>query len=255
MKKERKWVSKIGSGRFTFNEKPPKLHEVFAGYPSFDIPYDEDVDIEKDSKLEMTHLLKVLKYSDKNPPKIDVVQARHICFYIVFESRDQKDKFLKDCDLYRLGDKYLASEDFASAFGIDLKKGIINKKSKKKESMKFPQIKFKNSFNFGQTGLNFIKEKKPEISEKLKGIREREKNLHEFLIWTSDTEYWICICFRTENEKENMLKALDLQLEFNNRYLWCYNVANKLNMELLPCTFPNKGIYTGKNKSLENFVE
>lgn len=255
MKKEKRSVSKIGSGSFSFNKQEINIDKIFEGYPDFNMPYGEVENAEADSIVELEHTLKILKWSDEHPPQINAVQARSIYFCIVFESREQKNSFLQECDLFHIGDKYIAGEDFADAFEIDLNAGKRNKKASKK-GMAFSTMKIGSSLNFGQSSLTFDKKnKKPEISEKLKGIRADEKQLAKYMEWCADPEYWICLCFRNEQEKTNMLKALNLELEYNNKYLWCYDVAKSLNVELIPCNFLNKGLYTGREKKLEDLVE
>lgn len=250
MKREKHLVSKIGKGGFSFRGKEPTIEEIFEGYPPFTPPYSEDVDPEKDAVLELEHTLSVLKYSDAHPPKIDTVHGRNIYFCICFESRDQLDDFLHKVDLYRLGDKYLTAEDFAEAFGIDLETGKKDL-SQKKSGMVFG----KTSMNFGTSSLSFQSPKgKKEISEKLKAIRADEKDLAKLMEWRADPEYWLCLAFASEKHKQNLLAALGLELEFGGKYLWCHDVAKALDVELLPCTFPNKDVYQGKETRLEALV-
>ena len=89
-------------------------------------------DIETDTRLDLQFVLDVLEWADKNPPKTKNILDSNIYFVIVFESREQKDKWLKDADLFRVGDKYLDAALFAEAFGIDMKKGVIKPKNIKK---------------------------------------------------------------------------------------------------------------------------
>lgn len=256
MKKDKRLVSKVSSGAFSFRAEEVSVENVFSGYPSFVAPYSEDVDPEQDALAELNHALEILKFSDENPPQIETIHGRSIFFCVCFESREQKNTFLQECDLFRLGDKYLSGEDFAEAFGIDLTTGARNVAAAKK-GMAFGKssLALSNSLNFGKTSLQFTgKKKKSEVSEKLKNIRADEKQLAKYMEWCADPEYWICLCFRTESEKANMLKALGLELEFGGKYLWGHDVAKALGKELVPCPFKNKGLYSGRETKLEAMV-
>ncbi len=63
-----------------------------------------------------------------------------------------------------------------------------------------------------------------------------------------------CLGFRSEDEKQNLLKALGLSLECDDRFLWCYDLAKVLNVELIPCPYKNKNAYAGSEKGLEGMV-
>lgn len=256
MKKGKKLVSKIGTGGFSTNKKEVNIEEVFAGYPPFAPAYGEIEDVEADSQAELEWVLEWLLHSDKHPPKIDTVHGRNIYFCIIFESREQKDEFLYECDLYRIGDKYLAGEVFAEAFGIDLKTGT--KKERKQKGMAFGKssLSFGSSLSFDTQGqFNFgTGPKKKELSEHLKKVREDEKNLAKYMEWCAEAEYWFALAFRTEEEKANCLKALGLELEYDGKYLWCHDVAKALGVELVPCTFKNKNAYSGHDARIESMI-
>lgn len=256
MKKDKLLVSKIGKGGFSLAQKNISPQEVFLGYPPLEVPYGDEVNIELDSVAELDHALAWLLWSDAHPPRIDSLYGRSIFFAICFESRDQKNEFLHSCDLYRIGDKYITGEDFAGAFGIDLETGLRNKVTKK-SGMSFSKasLTLSSSLSFGQSSLSFgKKEKKTEISEHLKKLRSNEKELAKLMEWRADPEYWICLAFRSEKEKTNMLKALDLELEFGGKYLWCHDVAKSLGVELIPCPYKNKDTYSGSDKQIESMI-
>ena len=198
-----------------------------------------------------------MKWSDAHPPKIHTLYGRRIFFAICFESRDQKNEFLRECDLYRLGDKYLSGEDCAEAFGIDLATGAKGA-VKKKSGMAFGKssLALSSSLKFGTSTMNFgSKSKKSEISEHLKQLRGSERQLAKLMEWRADPEYWICLAFKDEKDKENLLKALGLELEFGGKYLWCHDVAKSLGVDLIPCEFKNKDVYSGNDAKLEAMIE
>lgn len=256
MKKEKHLVSKVGKGGFSLGKEIVSPEEVFEGYPSLEVKYTDNFDLEEDSIRELEHALEWLKWSDTHPPKIHTLYGRHIFFTICFESRDQKNEFLRECDLYRLGDKYLSGEDFAEAFGIDLATGTKGA-GKKKSGMSFGKssLSLSSSLKFGTSTMNFgIKSKKPEVSEHLKQLRASERQLAKLMEWRADPEYWICLAFKDEKDKENLLKALGLDLEFGGKYLWCHDVAKSLGIDLVPCDFKNKDVYSGNEAKLEAMV-
>lgn len=256
MKKEKLLVSKVGKGGFSLGKKEVDIAEVFEGYPDFQPPYGEEMDLEKDAILELENARSVLLFSDTHPPKIDTIYGRTINFCICFESREQKNEFLHEAGLYRFGDKYLAAEDFAEAFGIDLESGRKNL-AEKKSGMAFGKssMSFGSSLSFGSSSLSFEgTKKKKEVTEKMKQIRASEKELAKLMEWRADPEYWICLAFSSESHKTNLLKALGLELEFDGKYLWCHDVAKSLGVELLPCTYKNKDVYSGNESKLEAMI-
>ena len=126
-----------------------------------------------------------------------------------------------------------------------------------KKSRAKPNFNLNLNLNLKGPQTNFSKygkKKKPEISEKLKSIRMDEKQLARHIKWTGDTDYHTCVCFNTETEKANTVKALGLELEYEGKYLWCHDVASVVGVELIPCEFKNKGAYNGSEKKLEEMI-
>ena len=255
MKKEKLLVSKIGKGGFSFGMKEKSPEDVFRGYPPLDVPYGEDVDMEADGIIELEHALEWLLWSDTHPPQIDTIYGRTTFFCVCFESREQKNAFLQECGLYRIGDKYLSGEDFAEAFGIDLATGTKDDAAKK-SGMAFGKnsLNLSSSLKFGSSNLKFGKKEKQEVSEHLKNLRSSEKKLAKLMEWRADPEYWVCLAFKNDMDKTNLLKALGLELEWNGKYLWCHDVANALGMTLIPCEYQNKDAYSGNESKLEAMV-
>ena len=256
MKKEKNLVSKIDNKGFSFSEESLKIDDIFPGHPPYEPTFDEKGNNETDSIAELEHVLTWLKWSDEHPPHFNGFHGRTSYFCIVFESREQRDTFLREHDLYRYGDMFLQGEHFAEAFGINLETGKRDS-SIKQSGMAFGKttLGFSTSMNFGTSTLSFeTKKKKNEISEKLKDIRASEKELAKLMEWRADPAYYTCLGFRTEKEKQNLLKALGLSLECNDRFLWCYDLAKALDVELIPCPYKNKNAYAGSEKGLEGMI-
>ncbi len=245
---------------FSANNKAPSIEEIFEGYPSFEVPYPEDEDYSRDEAIAFEHARNILLWSDQHPPKTGNILDSNIYFVICFESRDQKEELLEKQGLLQAGDKYLSAYDFAAAMGIDLKTGQRCEKKAVKKGLNFlgggKGLNFTSSLSFGNnTGLDFGGlSKKKEISEELKAIRKDEKKVAEYMQWTADPEYWICICFNTKEERENCLKAIGLPLEYNDRYMWGLDFAKSFGIELTPCPHKQKDVYSGREKRLESFV-
>jgi hypothetical protein len=74
-------------------------------------------DMEADCLAELEALQAVL-VTAKSPRKLRNVTDSDIWFALVFPDRDAKDKFLKDHDLVKLGDKYMDGAAVAKQFGV-----------------------------------------------------------------------------------------------------------------------------------------
>jgi hypothetical protein len=73
--------------------------------------------MEADCLAELEALQAVL-VTAKSPRKLRNVTDSDIWFALVFPDRDAKDKFLKDHDLVKLGDKYMDGAAVAKQFGV-----------------------------------------------------------------------------------------------------------------------------------------
>lgn len=255
MKKDKAWATSLKGG-FSLAGKAPPPEEMFAGYPDFNIDnakYKDDPCAAIEATFE--RMREIMLWSDDHPPYFPgSLHARNIWFAIIFESVEQADDFSKQTGLDKYGDKYLLGEEFAEVFGIDMEKGTMKLPPQKKNKAK-PNFMLNLNFKGSQADFSkYGKKKKPEISEKLKSIRMDEKQLAQYMKWTGDTDYHTCICFNTEKEKENTVKALGLELEYEGKYLWCHDVARVVGVELIPCDFKNKGAYNGREKKLEEMV-
>lgn len=63
------------------------------------------------------------------------------------------------------------------------------------------------------------------------GFRERAKREDERFFLATDSEYWICVCFQTREQKEAFLSEMNW-LRFGDKYLDGQLVANELGVTL-----------------------
>lgn len=70
-----------------------------------------------------------------------------------------------------------------------------------------------------------------ELSELLKGFKSRADREDTRMIDATDSEYWICICFQTREQKEEFLDLLHL-LDIGDKYLDGMQVAKRLGLSL-----------------------
>lgn len=70
-----------------------------------------------------------------------------------------------------------------------------------------------------------------EVSETLKAFREATAGESKIFEDTTDSEYWICICFQSRNQKEAFLKAVEW-FEHGDKYLDGKWVAKKMGVEI-----------------------
>ena len=79
--------------------------------------------------------------------------------------------------------------------------------------------------------LEVEKESEEEMSELLKGFKERAKKEDNRSLDVGDSEYWICMCFQTREQKEEFLTKLNL-IQYGDKYLDGMQVAKELNINL-----------------------
>jgi hypothetical protein len=65
-------------------------------------------------------------------------------------------------------------------------------------------------------------------------FRERHEKERERFVDATDSEYWVCLCFDTREQKEEFLKKLGL-FEHGDKYLRGDFVAEKLGVKLDSC--------------------
>lgn len=259
MRKGKRSATKPGKTGFSFDNVPAADDlDTFEGYPAFHA-WDDGKTIEENCRLSMQSWLACLKHSDKHPPKLASDYEEFSWPYnltIVFESFDQKCVFFEKY-MPQLGDFMLEiiGSRIAEAFHIDLETGSPVAPyiaPEKKDNKKF---NFSSSFNFSQTQLDFGN-KKPEktVPETLQNIRAEEKKLASYLLWTEQGDYYSNIMFKTEKEKSNFLKALNLEAEFDGKYIWGPDFAKALGLEVIPCEFKNKPLYAGRERRLEELI-
>lgn len=253
MKKEQRWASSFSSN-FSFEDEAPPHEVMFAGYPDFLTDFGDETDPCEAFAMNLEHFKDILLWADQHPPNFPKsLYSRPVYLCIVFESNAQADAFARDAGICP-DIRYIewAGEYFAEIFGIDLKKGIMNKAKARKPAPKLGPV-----INFDSSAYNFTdprKKPKKEISEKLSSLRNDEKNLAKYLEWTAEGSAYNILCFKTQADKDNTLKALGLEAVYDGRFVWCHDVAKAVGVELIPCPFKEKGMYQGREKRLEEMV-
>ena len=256
MKKEKKLVSKVGQGGFSLNKTNRTIGEIFPGFP-LNPDYPEEESFEKNSLVEVEYMRNIFLMCDATPPQLDSLWGRKEYLCLVFESSEQKDELLHEYDLYRLGNQYIEAETFADAFGIDLLTGTITHKEAKGLSFGKTTTSFSSNMNFGANSTTYdfgTKDDKQEISESLKETRAREKELAKWMAWTGDPTYFLCLAFRSKEEKDAFQKAINIQAEYDGKYIWCHDFAKAIGATLVPCLFKNKNDYKSCDKKISEII-
>lgn len=70
-----------------------------------------------------------------------------------------------------------------------------------------------------------------ELSELLKGFRQRAKEEQERYVLATDSEFWFAVCFRSRDHKEAFLQALGATL-LGDKYLDGHQLATLMGIEL-----------------------
>lgn len=122
-------------------------------------------------------------------------------------------------------DKELIKQN-AKEKALKIKEAALAKKQKRDSPP--PKLVDMDSVNF--TG-DYEYDAELELSETLRGFKERAKAEAERFKNATDTEYWACFCFQTREQKDVFLKALDL-IQFGDKYLDGVRVAEQLGVEL-----------------------
>lgn len=87
--------------------------------PFADVEYTDDM--EQDAKVEISEALKAIKEEKKRRREaFRIIVDPEFWFAVCFQSREQKEEFLKLVDWYRLGDKYLDGLELAELLDVDI---------------------------------------------------------------------------------------------------------------------------------------
>ena len=240
MKKGKRFtISKVDNSDFSFNEfdfldkKEPK-----NPFPGFNIPPVKYTgNQEHDAADELRYVHDSLLWVDKHPPQTDDVLDSPIFITVVFESRKQKIKFLKDIDIYKYGDKYFSYEIFVNAFGLDVENGTTSAITMPHQESKTSPFDFNSELDFSRFGNS--EPQKKVVGKTLKNIRADEKRTAEYLAWAVDPSFWFCVCFRTQEQKMNFQKSLNVQSEPYAGFdlIWAHDFFRPFHVELEPCPF------------------
>ena len=71
---------------------------------------------------------------------------------------------------------------------------------------------------------------KAELNAMQQGFRDRAKAENERFIRAVDSEFWVCLCFRSREDKEAFLQAANL-LKDGDKYLSGYLAAERLGVQ------------------------
>lgn len=240
-------ISKVDNKDFSFEDFDfLDKEEPKNPFPGFNIPpVNYTGNQEHDAADELRYVHDSLLWVDKHPPQTNDILDSPIFITVVFESRSQKAKFLKDIGIYKYGDKYFSYEIFINAFGIDVGKGALS-------TIKLQQELNESYFDFNSSGLDFSSFGKSEppkevIGETLKNIKADEKQTAEYLAWTVDPSFWFCICFQTQKQKANFQTSLNVPSEPYAGFdlIWGHDFARPFHIELEPCLFKPR-VWNGK---------
>ena len=69
------------------------------------------------------------------------------------------------------------------------------------------------------------------------GFRARMKDEGKRFELATDTEYWVCMCFQSRDQKEQFLSELNL-LRFGDKYIDGQDVAKELGVNLMTVDVP-----------------
>lgn len=87
--------------------------------PFADVEYTGDM--ERDAEEEISEALKAIKEEKRQRREaFRIIVDPEFWFAVCFQSREQKEEFLKLVDWYRLGDKYLDGLELADMLGVEL---------------------------------------------------------------------------------------------------------------------------------------
>lgn len=70
-----------------------------------------------------------------------------------------------------------------------------------------------------------------ELSEVLAGFKDRARIEQQRFTDATDSEYWVCFCFQTREQKEEFLQKLNL-LDLGDKYLDGMEAARQMGVEL-----------------------
>ncbi len=74
-------------------------------------------------------------------------------------------------------------------------------------------------------------EAEEEVSEVLQGFKQRAEREDQRFWDAVDSEYWVCLCFQTRDQKEEFLKKLGL-FEMGDKYIDGIKAAKKMGVTL-----------------------
>lgn len=178
-------------------------------------------------------------------------------FALVFQTRSNKELFLRETDWLKIGDKYLCGEQVAPSLGLQmaLPMGISPMvsagKSVKLAGTNNLQVQANSLLVLQKEEDSISDEQQPEMSEEetpeyLQAFREaRDKRIAGEVAWAyliNDTEYWFTLAFQSSEAKARFLVHTGWSADADVRYLCGEQVATHMGLVLpfdIP-TFPSE---------------
>ncbi len=206
--------SRFTDDTFSFEDNTIEFDKVYPDFP-IDLPdYNEEDENWVNFKKETQYFHDCLVYADSHPPqgiKGHLFSTAFVC--VVFQSQEQSETFLKHVDLFRYSNLLFDSDQFCKQTGVDIKKKkIVKKKSTKKAKSDF-------SFTVPSFDLGGFEQKKEEVSEVIKDIRQNEKKVADYMEWTTSTNFYFIITFKDEEEKKAFLDTVGMEAEYSGKYI------------------------------------
>lgn len=103
---------------------------------------------------------------------------------------------------------------------VNAKQALARRRAKKEQYYTSPEL----------TG-DVETDSKNDLTELQAAFRKRVESENNRLDLTTDSEYWVALCFTTRGQKEEFLRKLNL-IQFGDKYLDGERVAKELGIEL-----------------------
>ncbi|HCL5283971.1 TPA: hypothetical protein N2G45_002876 [Salmonella enterica] len=122
-----------------------------------------------------------------------------------------------------------------------IKKDSLNKKiiAKEKSTRAKAAKKMPQMVNLPELTGDAERDSIADLDAVKAGFRERAKTENNRFELTTDSEYWVAVCFQTREQKEFLLKAMEL-FEHGDKYIDGNVLAERLGISLPPGNVPYK---------------
>lgn len=113
----------------------------------------------------------------------------------------------------------------------------IKQQKTKAEIAKKKRQKVKSYVDMPEPTGDVEKDSYADLGAVQKGFRDAIKREDKRFELATDSEYWFCVCFQTREQKEFLLKAMEL-FEHGDKYLDGQILAQKLGIKLPDASVP-----------------